>query len=76
MLRTSFDSGMLWILSTRHEGKVSRCLQNFDHVTTVHESLGGLEHMERPPMSFERKLDPATLGIQWPTGSGQLWAEQ
>jgi len=27
--------------------------------------------MERPPRSFERKLDPATLGIQWPTGSGQ-----
>ena len=41
MLRTRFDSGMLWILSTRHEGKkherkVSGCLQNFDHVTRVH----------------------------------------
>jgi len=56
----------------KHERKFSGCLQKFDHVTTVHESLGGLEHMERPPTSFERKLDPATLGIQWPTGSGQV----
>ena len=64
MLRTKYKG-------YKHERKVSGCLQNFDHVTTVHESLGGLEHMERPPMSFERKLDPATLGIQWPTGSGQ-----
>ena len=43
MLRTRFDSGMLWILSARHEWKkherkVSGCLQNFDHVTMVHES--------------------------------------
>ena len=64
MLRTKYKG-------YKHERKVSGCLQNFDHVTTVHESLGGLEHMERPPRSFERKLDPATLGIQWPTGSGQ-----
>ena len=46
-------------------------LTNFNHITTLHQSLGGLEHMERPPRSFGRKLDPATLGIQWPTGSGQ-----
>ena len=64
MLRTKYKG-------YKHERKVSGCLQNFDHVTTVHESLGGLEHMERPPRSFERKLDPATLGIQWPTWSGQ-----
>ena len=57
MLRTKYKG-------YKHERKVSGCLQNFDHVTTVHESLGGLEHMERPPRSFERKLDPATLGIQ------------
>ena len=51
MLRTKYKE-------YKHERKVSGCLQNFDHVTTVHESLGGLEHMERPPRSLERKLDP------------------
>ena len=60
MLRTKYKGYKRY----KHERKVSGCLQNFDHVTTVHESLGGLEHMERPPRSFERKLDPATLGIQ------------
>ena len=60
MLRTKYKGYKRY----NHERKVSGCLQNFDHVTTVHESLGGLEHMERPPRSFERKLDPATLGIQ------------
>ena len=69
MLRTKYKG-------YKHERKVSGCLQNFDHVTTVHESLGGLEHMERPPRSFERKLDLLTVGNcaepKWPTGSVHL----
>ena len=54
-------------------------LTNFDHIiiiTTLHQSLGGLEHMERPPRSFERKLDLLTVGNcaepKWPTGSVHL----
>ena len=47
-------------------------LAMFDYVPTVHKSLGGLEHMERPPRSFERKLDLLTMGNcaepKWPTG--------
>ena len=48
----------------------------FDNVPTVHKSLGGLEHMERPPRSLERKLDLLTVGNcaepKWPTGSVHL----
>ena len=52
--------GKAWTEGSRMLTKFWPCY----YVATVHESLGGLEHMERPPKSFERKLDPATLGIQ------------
>ena len=73
--------GVFGMLSTRHEGNPSwtegsRMLAMFDYVPTVHKSLGGLEHMERPPRSFERKLDLLTMGNcaepKWPTGSVHL----
>ena len=81
MLRTRHDSGVFGMLSTRHEGNPSwtegsRMLAMFDHVPTVHKSLGGLEHMERPSRSFGRKLDLLTVGNcaepKWPTGSVHL----
>ena len=81
MLRTRYDSGIFGMLSARHEGNPSwtegsRMLAIFDNVPTVHKSLGGLEHMERPPRSFERKLDLLTMGNcaepKWPTGSVHL----
>ena len=81
MLRTRYDSGIFGMLSTRHEGNPSwtegsRMLAMFGYVPTVHKSLGGLERMERPPRSFERKLDLLTVGNcaepKWPTGSAHL----
>ena len=62
------DAPIFGMLSTRHEGekhlldRCSDCLAIFDQGLMVHESLGGLEHMERPPKSFERKLEPLTAG--------------